>query len=379
MNRDLLTEAIADAKAVKEMAIANAKAALEEAFTPHLKSMLSQKLQEMDEAEDDDIDLNTDADFEREQRNQMAGRMEEAYDDSMEEVEEGMDKEKMDEMDLEEILAELEKDEMSEAEDKDSLKEEEDFEMDLGDVELEDMTEEQLKDLIEDVIEDMVAAGELEAGEKFGDNMEDEEIDLDIEDDEAGEEMEEEGEEVSIDELLSEMEYLDEEEELEEGLLDFLKKKKTEAPKTNKPAATLVGVDWDGNYIYSDDPRLKEMKKKDKELEEAYDAVATLRSELQEVNLLNSKLLYTNKIFRSKNLTESQKVKVLSTFDKAETVKEVKLVYETLGESLKAKNASPIKESLGRASKPTGNAPKRQILESNDAFARMQKLAGIIK
>ena len=356
MNRDLLTEAIADAKAVKEMAIANAKAALEEAFTPHLKSMLSQKLQEMDEAED---------------------KMDEAYDDSMAEIEEGYGKDKMDEMDLDEILAELEKEEMSEAdeaEDKDSLKEEED--MDLDDMDLEDMSEEELKKLIEDVIEDMVAAGELEAGEKFGGEMEDEEIDLEIEDDEMGGEMEDE--EMSIDELLSEMDSLDEEEELKEGLLDFLKKKKAEAPKTNKPA-TLVGVDWDGNYIYSDDPRLKEMKKKDKELEKAEEVIQELRSELHEINLLNSKLLYTNKIFRSKNLTESQKVKVLSTFDKAETVKEVKLVYETLSESLKAKTASPLKESLGMASKPAGNAPKRQILESNDAFLRMQKLAGIIQ
>ena len=48
-NRDLLKEAIADAKAVKEMAIANAKTALEEAFTPHLKEMFSAKIQEMDE------------------------------------------------------------------------------------------------------------------------------------------------------------------------------------------------------------------------------------------------------------------------------------------------------------------------------------------
>jgi len=53
-NRDLLKEAIADAKSVKETAIANAKAALEEAFTPHLKSMLSAKLEEMDK--DEDID-----------------------------------------------------------------------------------------------------------------------------------------------------------------------------------------------------------------------------------------------------------------------------------------------------------------------------------
>jgi hypothetical protein len=324
MNRDLLTEAIADAKAVKEMAIANAKAALEEAFTPHLKSMLSQKLQEMDEAED---------------------KMEEAYDDSMAEMEEGYGKDKMDEMDLDEILAELEKEEMSEAkdemdeaEDKDFLNEEED--MDLDDMDLDDMSEEELKKLIEDVIEDMVAAGELEAGKKFGGEMEDEEIDLEIEDDEMGGEMEEE--EMSIDELLSEMDSL-EEEEIEEGKMKY------------------------------------EMKKKDKELEEAYEAINTLRSELQEVNLLNSKLLYTNKIFRTKNLTESQKVKVLSTFDKAETVKEVKLVYETLSESLKAKTASPLKESLGMASKAAGVAPKRQILESNDAFLRMQKLAGIIQ
>jgi len=47
-NREMLKEAIAEAKAVKEMAIANAKAALEEAFTPQLKSMLSLKLQEME-------------------------------------------------------------------------------------------------------------------------------------------------------------------------------------------------------------------------------------------------------------------------------------------------------------------------------------------
>ena len=329
MNRDLLTEAIADAKAVKEMAIANAKAALEEAFTPHLKSMLSQKLQEMDEAED---------------------KMDEAYDDSMAEMEEGYGKDKMDEMDLDEILAELEKEEMSEAdeaEDKYSLNEEED--MDLDDMDLEDMSEEELKKLIEDVIEDMVAAGELEAGEKFGGEMEDEEMDLEIEDDEMGGEMEDE--EMSIDELLSEMDSLDEE-EIEEGYkkeMDEMKKMKYE------------------------------MKKKDKELEKAEEAIQELRSELHEINLLNSKLLYTNKIFRSKNLTESQKVKVLSTFDKAETVKEVKLVYETLSESLKAKTASPLKESLGMASKPAGNAPKRQILESNDAFLRMQKLAGIIQ
>ena len=54
--RDILKEAIADAKAVKETAIANAKAALEEAFTPQLKSMLAAKLEEMELDEEENIE-----------------------------------------------------------------------------------------------------------------------------------------------------------------------------------------------------------------------------------------------------------------------------------------------------------------------------------
>jgi len=101
-----------------------------------------------------------------------------------------------------------------------------------------------------------------------------------------------------------------------------------------------------------------------------------LRSELHETNLLNAKLLYTNKIFRSKNLSESHKVKVLESFDKAETVKEVKLVFETLNSELKEK--APIKENLGSASKPLGVAPsKAPIVEVDSQVARWQKLAGI--
>jgi len=90
-------------------------------------------------------------------------------------------------------------------------------------------------------------------------------------------------------------------------------------------------------------------------------------------------LLYTNKIFKAKNLSETQKIKVLSTFDKASSVKEVKLVYETLSEGLttSTEKKSPIKESLGSASKAMGMAPKKPIIESNEVFARMQRLAGI--
>jgi hypothetical protein len=116
-----------------------------------------------------------------------------------------------------------------------------------------------------------------------------------------------------------------------------------------------------------------------KEMEET---INELRKELNEVNLLNAKLLYTNKIFKAKNLTESEKIKVLNTFDKAETVKEVKLVFETLTESFKVTTTkkNSIKESLGSASKTISTAtPKQPIIESNEAFARMQRLAGLKK
>ena len=110
------------------------------------------------------------------------------------------------------------------------------------------------------------------------------------------------------------------------------------------------------------------------ELEEAYSTIESLRSDLNEVNLLNAKLLYSNKIFKAKNLNESQKFKVLSSFDKANTVGEVKLVFETLNEGLKVKNT--IKENRGSASKSTiVPTTKKPIVESNDAFARMQQLA----
>jgi seryl-tRNA synthetase len=205
----------------------------------------------------------------------------------------------------------------------------EEEEMEEGEIDLENMSEDDLKSFIESVISDMIEAGELEAGEDMED--EDEEIDLEIEDDEEMEEDETE-------ELMAEVKKM---------------KKEVEEAKKAKSRA-------------------------EKELKEALSTISTIKSELNEVNLFNAKLLYTNKIFKAKNLTESQKVKVLTSFDKATSVKEAQLVFETLSEGFKEKK-SPINESLlrGSASKPTGVAEKKPILEVNDQFARWQKLAGI--
>jgi len=203
-------------------------------------------------------------------------------------------------------------------------------------LDLEDMTDEDLKSMIEDVISDMIKSGELEAGhEGMGDE----------------EGMEVKDEEVDLAELLREIEEMEDVDSLEEA-----KKKKEKEEKEKE----------------------EDKKKMKKELDEAYSVIKSLKAELNEINLLNAKLLYTNKIFKAKNLNESQKVKVLSSFDKATTVGEVKLVFETLNEGIKvAKNT--IKENLGSASKSTITPNvKKPIVESNDAFLRMQKLAGII-
>jgi hypothetical protein len=122
---------------------------------------------------------------------------------------------------------------------------------------------------------------------------------------------------------------------------------------------------------------MKKVGLKEEELDEAYSTIESLKSDLNEVNLLNAKLLYTNKIFKAKTLTESQKVKVLGAFDKAGTVKETKLVFETLNEGLKTKK-SPIKESLGAASRVSGNVnTKKPIIETDPMVERFKKLAGL--
>ena len=122
----------------------------------------------------------------------------------------------------------------------------------------------------------------------------------------------------------------------------------------------------------------KAITKSKSELKEAHVVINSLRSSLNEVNLLNAKLLYTNKIFKAKSLTENEKIKVLGAFDKATTVKETKLVFSTLSEGLKTKKKT-IRESLGSASSTTGNLTKNKkpIIEVNPMVARFQKLAGL--
>jgi hypothetical protein len=235
---------------------------------------------------------------------------------------------------------------------------------------LEKMDDEDIEELVMQTIKDMIKDGTIAKGpnsdEDEDEDQDEEDIDFsdfdeeDVDTDADGDKkmkMDDE-EEVNIDELLKELQFISEEDDEDD-----------DEPANNPKLKAAAERNHEEYSI------MKE------ELKAALKAVNELRTELNEVNLLNAKLLYTNKIFKAKNLTESEKVKVLNTFDKAETVKEVKLVFETLTESFKATaKKSPIKESLGSASKMITTAtPKQPIIEVNDAFARMQKLAGLRK
>ena len=377
----LLKEAIADAKAVRETALTQAKLALEEAFAPRLQSMFSARLREEYDSE------NQDEEFDENMMNDipMEGADQEEYTDRDNSI---------DEIDLDEILAELEN-ELNEAKDED---EEEmiDAEEDAEDIEdeakeeneeekeVKDLSMDELESLIKDIIDQ--ETGGAGDGEGYDDEAEVDAMDMTGDAEMAADE-EDMNLEEDLDDILAELLGEKRESRAERSKVD-----KYEYEKGKKAGELDERKKYGGNK--GDVPAAKRGDKKDtaeeegvedykkklkEELTLALEAVETLRTELNEVNLLNAKLLYVNKIFNAKNLNESQKLKVVKAFDKAESAKEAKLVYESLAEAFVAptKGKTQLKESLGFASKAAGMAPRKPIVENNEWVTRMQKLANI--
>ena len=343
---DLLKEAIADAKAVRETALENAKAALEEAFTPQIKSMLSAKLKE------DDMD---------------------------DEAEEGMHDEDMDDDEAEEGAHEGDDDEVEElgpiaaaglgalgAKMMDGEEAEEgahEGEDDDEDAE-EGMHEEDNLDL-EAVIKELES--ELSEGD---DEDEDAEEGMHESEDsvDEGEEIEEEYE---IDEAT-----LEEDDELEEEV-DQSSGIGSGTGRGNTDASSGIGK--------GGQEKAKKMESLQAELDEHKEAVQYLKDKLHEVNILNAKLLYTNKLFKEFSLDNNQKLKVVETFDRAQTTREIKLVYTTMAEQLNENSGvikrKSIKESASApvsSTKPSKESSK-VIKEEADVADRFRKLAGILK
>lgn len=434
----LLKEAIADAKAVRETALANARLALEEAFAPRLQSMLTKKLRE-EEAEldgaDDELDVSTEDDVEIEEPSAEDEVEEGAYLEDDEESEEEVadvdaeeapaedevadeapevedeveDEEDIEEdsFDLDSIIAELESELTTEEEEGEEESEEEDVESveeqsdssELGikgeeHVNIADSDDEELTDDTE--VQSSEVGNEDDEMPKVADI--DEEIDIEIVDEEAaaGDESDEPTATESDEELAfptNEAEDCNQggdigEDDEEINLEEILKELEDESSLEDEEEA---------------DSEIEEIKatnnKLQKENDEYRKVYKYLRGKLNEVNLLNAKLLYTNKLFKAHVLTEDQKLKVVESFDLTKNVREAKLVYATLGESFRSSD-TPVKTEVTEAAPKAPKAPKttkksltegmaskaikstkpsKQILTEGDQLAnRFKKLAGIV-
>ena len=316
---NLLKEAIADAKAVRATALANAKAALEEAFQPKLEAMLAEKLKN-EIADSSDIanpDPTGDSDG-------MPLTVDRYVDESQMEITDD---------ELNEILAELEG-ELDEAGQVDPN-------VPVAPAPVDPMAQAPAP-VAPAPVDPMAQATAPVAEDMQGDEIVDLQELLDsLNDDES------EGEEIT------------EGEEEDEEVVD-------EKIEDEKVTESLQA-----------------------ELNEAMSTVQYLRDQLNEVNLLNAKLLYTNKLFNQFNLDQKQKLKVVETFDLSKSIREVKLSYTILSESyslggsvVRKTNTTAKTITEGLASKPVAStAPKKDLIveNSNVMASRFQKLAGIKK
>jgi len=324
---DLLKEAIADAKAVRATALANAKAALEESFKPTLEAMLAEKLKSEIGMEDESVhssDIGSGksvAPFGTQSTNQDPGANQ-MFEESDEEVTSE---------ELDEILAELERE--------------------MGDEPAAPAPAPEAPVAAEPDVEIPAPAPAPEAPVAPAPAPV------------AAEEVEEVDEEINLQELLDTLS-----EEVEE--VDEAKKHDSEEEEEDKE-------------------EVKEQTEESVQLAEALNTVQFLRDQLNEINLLNAKLLYTNKLFNKFSLNQAQKMKVVETFDLTSSIREVKLSYKILSESLSSGGSAVKKPNTaaqtiteGLASKPVAStAPKKELIveNSNVMASRFQRLAGIKK
>jgi len=348
---DLLKEAIADAKTVRETAIANAKMALEEAFTPHLKSMLSAKLAE-DDMEDDEDEKENPFDGEETYGDEDEMAMANKDEDEMEmEPEMDDDEPEMEEEGVIEINGVKYAPVVSEEEDEEDAEEMkyegEDQELDLESV---------IKELETEIAESENSDDEIS----------------EVKDDEDDEKVDEAKEEVDEDIVTEE----DEEDE---------DKDKTDEQSTSSGIGKGTGVnkasaaDEEDPGKGKDKPMSNESVELKAELKEYKEAVTFLREKLHEVNILNAKLLYTNRLFKEFVLSNDQKMKIVETFDRAQTSREIKLVYSTLAESFKGGSVKKTRVQESASQKTGTTKPTKKIItEESEVANRFKKLAGII-
>ena len=431
---DLLKEAIADAKQVRETALANAKMALEEAFTPRLQSMLSKKIQA--EVEDEEVP----AEFSDEDEDEVAPEVPAEFSAEDDEVAPEAPVEFSDEDD--EIAPEAPVEFSDEDEEELAIPAEEGV-IEINGVKYAPVVSEE--DELEDEVEEEYSEEDVEDGHE---EVSDADLDLEAVLKELEDELNEEDDEVEEPVTEGEVDSISPDNDSDETLdSSDIGNAENTAPSAEASDSSDVGQgseepaaadapeagsenpeDEKGQPAdeatlaeSSDDPLappqedavtdveeeidleeiIKALQEEEHEEEEAEAAteqvsklqsdldehrnvVKYLRSKLNEVNLLNAKLLFTNKLFRVFGLNQGQKIKVVETFDRAKNIREVKLVYSTMAESFGANSeAKPkiVKESKGSASKPIAStkSPKQEVIsEGSELKERFQRLAKII-
>jgi len=110
------------------------------------------------------------------------------------------------------------------------------------------------------------------------------------------------------------------------------------------------------------------------------DLLEKLKVRLEEVNLVNAKLLYTNRALNSDSLNERQKNNVVEAISKVQSVEEAKIVYETLQSTVGARKRKRAPQSLSEAVQRSSTIlPRRNnVVKPSDPISdRWKVLAGI--
>jgi hypothetical protein len=374
MKKNLLQEAIADADAIKKLAVQNAKESLNLAFDSKIKSMVDSRLnEEADDMEDDDKEDQDEAKKHAEPDADQEGGESDNDADNKEDADEAFD--------IDAILAEMEDD--TDDSDKDDLDGEK---LDESDDEDADDKEPKEDDDAEDGDDSEDESFNLEALlAELAEEDVNESDDKDADDAEGDTDPIEEGEDKGL--ALSIIVPILQKAGVKQETIDKIVK----GAKDMATAMHNQGVGMgeakkkkatdDENDGFSDHKFASKKDDDGDDLENIKEQMELLASKVKETNLINAKLLYVNKILRENDLSVEQKIKVVNAFDRATSTKEAKIVYSSLSEAFKVKSSKPktnLKESLGFASKAAGTSTKREIVTEADAqVTRWQKLAGI--
>lgn len=440
---DLLEQAIADAKAIRDAAIENAKATLAESFEPQIKSMIKARLMEQEDMEEEDQDVIEDG-YSAEDEEDLMGEVN--LDEIMDELQNEINSSRVDEdmnMMLEELEDDLYESEGTYADDNDEdilegmldeVDEDLDEEMlesilyEMDDSDESQAMEEALSDLESDLMdsEETISDSYFRTGRSYLFENDDEEGEDDLEMEEDDTEMVDEDEDVlpSLDELTpEEVEELSKP-EMKQILLQYLSghgmasatgaedeipseeevREAVEAVLAEMHPSDVMALE---EAVLGPNPRKSvrnssnsrtsvngEVRELRGRLQESNQAVRELQATLNEVGLVNSKLLYTGKLFRAhNNLSEKQKVTILEYFDRVDNLEDVKSLYSKFVRALVNRNTSTAsaprelssKNSVPRltesnASRTAGGSTRpTQILQEDRMIARWQQLAGIIK